>query len=128
MTVGELTSHLATLLTWAQSTVEHDEFDLGPTPTKAQALDSRAEALAKFDENVQAAREAIAGATDEALMAQWSLRSGEQVYFSMPKIAVLRSFVMNHMIHHRAQLGVYPRLNDVPLPATYEPSADEQPF
>ena len=91
-----------------------------------QALGSRAEVLETFDKNRRAAREAIAGASDEMLMASWSLKSGDQTLFSMPKIAVLRSFVMNHMIHHRAQLGVYLRLCDVPVPALYGPSADEQ--
>ena len=58
-------------------------------------------------------------------MKPWSLRNGETVFFTMPKVAVLRTFVMNHMIHHRAQLGVYLRLNDIPVPSTYGPSADE---
>lgn len=131
MTVGGLTTHLANLLTWAVTTIEEDSFDLGPPGTKPpamQALGSRAEALETFDKNRRAAREAIAGTSDEMLMASWSLKSGGQTLFSMPKIAVLRSFVMNHMIHHRAQLGVYLRLCDVPVPALYGPSADEQSF
>jgi uncharacterized damage-inducible protein DinB len=59
------------------------------------------------------------------MMKPWSLRQGDHVMFTMPKVAVLRTFVMNHMIHHRAQLGVYLRLNDIPVPSTYGPSADE---
>ena len=131
MTVGGLTTHLANLLSWAVTTIEEDSFDLGPPgskPPAMQALGSRAEALEAFDKNVRAAREAIAGASDEMLLASWSLKAGGQTLFSMPKIAVLRSFVMNHMIHHRAQLGVYLRLCDVPVPALYGPSADEQTF
>jgi len=131
MTLGQLTTHLANLVTWANSTVEADSFDLGPPgsqPPSIQALDSRADALEAFDKNIAAAREAIANASDETLMGIWSLRAAHQTLLSMPRIAVLRSFVMNHMIHHRAQLGVYLRLNNVPVPAVYGPSADEQPF
>ncbi|MDA1312912.1 MAG: DinB family protein [Acidobacteria bacterium] len=128
MTLGELTSHLATLLTWVANTIDHDSFDLGPNPPKGQALGGPAEALAAFDENTQAARAAIAAASDETFMATWSLRAGGKTFFAVPKADVLRSFVMNHMIHHRAQLGVYLRLNDIPVPATYGPSADEQIF
>ena len=131
MTAGELTTHLANLLTWVVNTIKDDSFDVGPPgsePPSVQAVGNREEALKVFDRNLQVAREAIAGASDEALMAMWSLKAGEQTLFSMPKMAVLRSFVMNHMIHHRAQLGVYLRLCDVPVPAVYGPSADEQLF
>ena len=128
MTLGELTSHLATLLTWTVITIDHDSFDLGPNPPKGQPLAGPGEALAAFDANTQAARAAIAGASDETFMATWSLHAGGKTFFSIPKVAVLRSLVMNHMIHHRAQLGVYLRLNDVPVPALYGPSADEQIF
>ena len=68
---------------------------------------------------------AIAGASDEDLREPWSLRSGGAVLFTRPKAVVLRSFVLNHVVHHRAQLGVYLRLNDVPVPSLYGPSADE---
>jgi uncharacterized damage-inducible protein DinB len=84
--------------------------------------------LAKFDENVATTRAAIAGASDEELFKPWALLSNGNTLLTMPKIAVLRSFVMNHMIHHRAQLGVYLRLNDIPVPSIYGPSADESPF
>ena len=81
--------------------------------------------LEKFDKNVVAARAAIAGASDEDLLKTWSLLAGGQTLFTMPRIECLRSFVMNHTIHHRAQLTVYLRLNDIPVPALYGPSADE---
>jgi len=54
------------------------------------------------------------------------MKAGDQIFFSLPRIAVLRSFVMNHIIHHRAQMGVYLRLNDIPLPGIYGPTADEK--
>lgn len=78
-----------------------------------------------FDRNVVEARAAIAGASDEHLLKPWSLLLDGKTVLTMPRIAVLRGFVMNHNIHHRAQLGVYLRLNDLPVPALYGPSADE---
>ena len=71
------------------------------------------------------ARAAIAAATDQSMMAPWTLLNGGKTIFTMPRIGVLRAMIMNHMIHHRAQLGVYLRLNDVPVPSIYGPSADE---
>jgi uncharacterized damage-inducible protein DinB len=88
-------------------------------------LKTRAQVLAFFDKNAPEARAAIAGVSDENLMTPWSLLSGGKAIFTMPRVAVLRSMIMNHMIHHRAQLGVCLRLNDIPVPATYGPSADE---
>jgi len=62
---------------------------------------------------------------DESFFTEWTMRNGDQVYFTLPKVAVMRSFVMNHIIHHRGQLSVYLRLNDIPVPSIYGPSADE---
>jgi uncharacterized damage-inducible protein DinB len=81
--------------------------------------------LDNFDKNIAAARAAIAGASDEHLFKHWTLLSDGNKVLTMPRVAVLRSFVMSHMIHHRAQLGVYLRLNDIPVPSIYGPSADE---
>src|SRR5260370_338380 len=96
----------------------------GPPPQQGMTATSRQEGLNRFDKNAAAARAAIAGASDELLMKPWALLKGGRTLMTMPKIAVLRSFVMNHMIHHRAQLGVFLRLNNVPVPAIYGPSAD----
>ncbi len=128
-TMGWLATHVATLPGWAAETIEKDSFDLAPPggaepPRPAEAA-SRRELLARFDECVAKGRAAIASADDARMFTSWTLLKGGQTIFSMPKIAVLRSFVMNHLIHHRAQLGVYLRLNDVPVPALYGPSADE---
>jgi len=126
--LGWLASHVARLPEWAVMTMQQDSFDMS-APAAASArtkpATSRAELLATFDRNMAAARTAIAGANDEQMMSNWSLLSGEKTIFSYPRVAVLRSFVMNHMIHHRAQLTVYLRMNDVPVPALYGPSADE---
>ena len=81
-----------------------------------------------FDQNVAAARAAIAGASDEQMAQTWTLLHGGHTIFALPRAVVLRTVVMNHIIHHRAQLGVYLRLNDVPVPSLYGPSADEGGF
>jgi len=125
MDLGRLSGHLAELAGWVNSTVELDELDFAKMDYKPFIPTSTAELVAKLDATVAKARAAIAGASDAALMQPWSLRQGDKVFFTLPKVAVLRSFVMNHMIHHRAQLGVYLRLNDIPVPSTYGPSADE---
>ena len=88
-------------------------------------MNTTEELLALFDKTSSEAREAIAKASNEDWSTPWSLRNGDRVVFTMPRIAVVRAMVMNHIIHHRAQLTVYLRLNDIPVPALYGPSADE---
>ena len=122
--VGALASHVANLPAWGVHTLTLSEFDLTGDPQIA-ALGSRREVLAAFDANAAAARTALAGRTDAELLAVWSLKRQGRTLFTMPKAAVLRSFVLNHLIHHRGQLTVYLRLLDVPVPSIYGPSADE---
>lgn len=123
-----LATHIANLPKWTVMTLNESAFDMEPEgeePITEDPIESVEGALEMFDASVAAARKAIANSTDESMMATWSLlKSGEEV-LAMPRVAVLRSFIMNHLIHHRAQLGVYLRLNDVPVPALYGPSADE---
>jgi uncharacterized damage-inducible protein DinB len=90
-----------------------------------QVAASRAQLLEWFDVNAAALRQAL-DRSDADYFVPWSLKQGEQVYFTMPRYTCIRSFVLNHFVHHRAQLSVYLRLNDIPLPAMYGPSADEQ--
>lgn len=123
--IGVLASHVASLPTWAVETLTRSEIDLGPDQRPPAVLPSRRELLATFDASAAAARAALAGRTDAELMAMWSLKRSGRTLFSMPKAAVLRSFVLNHLIHHRGQLTVYLRLLDVPVPSIYGPSADE---
>jgi uncharacterized damage-inducible protein DinB len=89
---------------------------------------SSEELLATFDKNVATARAVIARTSDQDFMKMWQLQRNGVTLLTLPKVAVLRGFVMNHNIHHRAQLGVYLRLNDIPVPSIYGPSADESPF
>jgi uncharacterized damage-inducible protein DinB len=123
--LGELATHVVNVPTWVATTVDADGVDLA-APFTPPVPGDRETLLRRLDANVATARAKIAGADDRTLMAPWSLRTGDLVHFTMPKAAVLRTFVMNHLIHHRAQLCVYLRLLDVPVPAVYGPSADEQ--
>ena len=128
MTMVNLASHLANLPSWVNHTIEKDSLDLAPQdapPLQTSPARSPEEAVEMFDQNVAAARVALAGASDEELLKPWTLLHGGNVVMTLPRISVLRSFVMNHNIHHRAQLGVYLRLNDVAVPSIYGPSADE---
>lgn len=125
-----LASHLANIPYWAIITIQQDELDLMPGGTprpQPPAPSNVVRLLAEFDQRAAEARAAIAGADDEAFARPWSLLRNGVTVMSMPKVAVLRTFVMNHLIHHRAQLGVYLRLNDIPVPSIYGPSADENP-
>ena len=131
MPMGGLATHLANIPTWAVHAIKKDSIDIAPVgepPPRAEPATSRAEILERFDKAVADAREAILGASDEQIMQPWSLLSAGKTVMTLPRVAVLRSFVMNHTIHHRAQLGVYLRLNDIAVPSIYGPSADEGAF
>jgi uncharacterized damage-inducible protein DinB len=125
--LGDLATHLSNLPYWGQLTLGQSELDLGVTG-RATPLHSRGDVVATFDRNAAATRAALVGRSDAELMAPWTLKHSGKTMFTMPKAAVWRSFVMNHLIHHRGQLSVYLRLNEVPLPSIYGPSADENPF
>jgi uncharacterized damage-inducible protein DinB len=129
--MGGLATHLSNIPTWAVYTISQDSLDLAPEGKPlppAEPAKSQSDLLYLFDSNVAKARAAIAEASDAELFKSWTLLSNGKQILTLPKIAVLRSFVMNHQIHHRAQLGVYLRLNDIPVPSIYGPSADENPF
>jgi uncharacterized damage-inducible protein DinB len=125
-TTGELALHLANLPTWVTIALGGKEFDMDPAGGKPapRRWESRATMLAAFDANVSAARAAIEATPDDAMMVGWSLKKGGVTIFTIPRVAVLRSFVLNHTIHHRGQLSVCLRMRDVPLPAIYGPTAD----
>ena len=123
--LGQLAQHVANIPFWGQMTLEQSELDLMAYPPPAE-LGSRAAILQLFEDKASAARKALLGKTDAELLAPWSLKRGDEKMFTMPKATVWRTFVMNHLVHHRGQLSVYLRQQDVPLPSFYGPSADEQ--
>lgn len=127
MTIGRLAGHVAELPGWVPVTLEREKFDMATDGAQFPPLtaSSRKSLLETFDKNVATARKAIAATSDEQFMKNWSLVHGGKPVFTMPRAAVLRSFTMSHIIHHRGQLSVYLRLNNVPVPAIYGPSADE---
>jgi uncharacterized damage-inducible protein DinB len=127
MTLGQLATHLATINHWAEAIMSTESFDVATAPPNPE-LKSRAEILAAFDENTASARNAISTATDSQLFQRWSLVNKGNAIFTLPRVAVLRSFILSHGIHHRGQFSVYLRLNNVPVPSVYGPSADEGSF
>lgn len=126
MSLGDLALHLARILSlWGVTTLKESGFDVNPAAGDPQPeIKSVADLLAVYDQAVQDVRAALAATSDEAMRETWTLSQGGQTIFSLPRVAVFRSFIMNHIIHHRGQLSVYLRLQDVPLPSIYGPSAD----
>ncbi|MGI8992569.1 MAG: DinB family protein [Bryobacteraceae bacterium] len=127
MTMDRLASHVAELPVWAKHTFEMDVLDMQPGQQPYLAK-SKKELLEHFDKQVAEARRLIADATDQKLNEIWTFKYAGKTVIEMPRAAVLRSMVMNHMIHHRAQMSVYLRLVDVEVPGMYGPSADEMKF
>lgn len=128
MTMARLAGHLAEMPDWAVQTLRKEALDMAPPgepPRSAFVMTSRAQVLDRFDRELAEARDTLVTATDEDLGRSWTLLAGGRVVLTMPRLGVLRTFVLNHAIHHRAQLGVYLRLNGVPVPSLYGPSADE---
>ncbi len=125
MTLGRLATHLSNIPHWSGHILVEPFFDLSTAPPDGDARSGHAEIVRHFAEGASAARRVIAQMSDAELNASWSLKRGDQQVFTMPRVAVFRSFVVHHLIHHRGQLTVYLRLNDIPLPAIYGPSADE---
>jgi uncharacterized damage-inducible protein DinB len=128
--LGTLSLHLAHLPCWAlhvldATTLELDDPALAEM-VKPKMPGTREDVLQEFDRNAKRARAALARATDAEYLAPWTLKKGGQAIFTLPRISSIRSFMMNHLIHHRGQLSVYLRLRDVPLPPIYGPTADEQ--
>lgn len=125
--LGELASHTANIADWAAITLTTDELNLDPVDSKPWLASTRAELLEQFDRNLAKSLSLLREADDEHLRAPWTLKSMGQTVLTLPRSAVLRTWVLNHMIHHRGQLAVYLRLRDIPVPSIYGPSADEQP-
>lgn len=127
-TIRWVGTHLAHIPRWAAIALTTPSLDLAPpggTPYQEPLASSVEQILSMFDTHTTAARSALAAANDELLAQAWSLLKGGTVIFTLPRLAVIRTFVLNHLIHHRAHLCVYLRLNNVPVPGLYGPSADD---
>lgn len=126
MTLGELSTHLTNLLNWQVAIFLYPEFDLSTVPIRRDALARPEEVLEEFDANVAKIEKLLAECDEKALGEEWTLRNGDHIILRQPRAIALRTFGLSHMVHHRAQLGVYLRLLDVPVPGLYGPSADDQ--
>jgi uncharacterized damage-inducible protein DinB len=125
MALESLATHLVELPTFASTILTTDELDWAKTPWAPKKFSKTSDRLEQFDKNAAAMTSVVEGASWDALAKRWVMRAGDQIYVDDLKAKLLRSFALNHMAHHRAQLGVYLRLLDVAIPGTYGPSADE---
>jgi uncharacterized damage-inducible protein DinB len=126
MTLGRLAGHIAELPTLLTAILTQDELDFATANFKPAVPNSTSELLEIFDKNISTASDLLQSQSDERLFGSWKLRHGEKILFEMPRMSVIRSMVLNHIVHHRGQFSVYLRLKDVPLPSIYGPTADEQ--
>ena len=131
MPLGRLAGLVATMPAWLTMMVEKDEFDIAPpsgaTSQFSQQPKTRAERVKAMQDGFAGAKKALQGTTDDHLLKPWRLKAGGNVVVEAPRHVMLRDVLM-HMSHHRGQLTVYLRLNNVPVPAIYGPSADDQRF
>ena len=125
MTLGRLATHLAEIPDWHTVILDQDELDMAGSDYTPVTVGSVAELLELFDRNVAAFIDGMTGRSNEQMLADWTFRMGETVFGTQPKVAALRSFVLNHSVHHRGQLSVCMRLLDLPLPQVYGPTADD---
>ena len=124
MTLKSLSSHVAEISGWWKECLIQDELDFSKMNYKPKDLKTVEDLLALHDDLVEKSIVILNSITEDDLMKDWTMRSGEQIYFTAPKVGVVRTWCMNHLYHHRGQLTVYLRLLDVALPATYGTSAD----
>lgn len=125
MPFGKLAVHIAEMFNWTAVTLQQPELDFSKFDYKPLEPATTEELVEYLDKNVAEALDVLRNTTDDVFMENWTMKNGETVYFTLPKVAVMRSFVMNHIVHHRGQLSVYLRLNDIAVPSIYGPSADE---
>jgi len=126
MTLGELATHLINLLNWQIAILQYQDFDLSTVPLRRKPLEKQSEILEEFDANVGKLEKLLAECDEQSLGEEWMLRHGDHIIRREPRAMALRTFGISHMVHHRAQLGVYLRLLDIPVPGFYGPSADEE--
>ncbi|MEZ5306475.1 MAG: DinB family protein [Pyrinomonadaceae bacterium] len=125
MSFAQLASHITEMYLWYDATLNAPELDFATMDYQPFIAKTNEELLSTFDKNVELAAGILGGTSNEDLMVEWTMRNGEEVIFKMPRIQVVRGMLMNHLTHHRGQLTVYMRLNDIAVPSIYGPSADE---
>ena len=125
MSMSQLANHIAEIPTWIPATFLYPELDFAKIKYEAPTHKTVAELLAYFDKNAAEATEQMKLVSNETLAENWTLRNGENIYFTMPKMSVYRMFVMNHTIHHRGQLTAYIRAVNAKVVGMYGPTADE---
>jgi uncharacterized damage-inducible protein DinB len=126
--LGQLALHVATLPQQLAGFVSGDRLDLTSIDTRQPSPRSRADVIAAFEQSLNAARAYLTSLDDARAGETWTLAAGAKELFAAPRVAVIRSFLFNHLYHHRGQLLVYLRLLNVPVPSVYGPTADENPF
>jgi uncharacterized damage-inducible protein DinB len=125
MTLGALASHLVDSVGWLGATLDLDVFEIDPGSFKPFVATNRAELLSAFDKNVKEGADLMKGRSDDHVLAEWKMVVGGRTVIAMPRLWVLRTFIIKHQVHHRGQLDVYLRLKDIPLPQIYGPTADD---
>ena len=128
MSLGELAMHVATIPGQMSKMAQADEFEINPQAFNPSGPKDLAEITAALDSGVKTAQEYLGGVSDSAAVGNWKLTANGKQIVAMPRVAMIRAFMLNHWYHHRGQLSVYLRLLDVPVPTIYGPSADENPF
>lgn len=128
MTMGNLAAHLAENLGWAALIIDTDDFNFESSGYKPPEIKTKEELLKMFDDGLSKAVASFKNADDKRLNGNWIMRSNDKVYIDSPRTEVLRSFFFSHSAHHRGQLSVYMRINDIPLPQIYGPTADDKSF
>lgn len=124
MKLGALSTHVAEILGWWKECLMMDELDFSKMDYKPKVFANNEELLAYFDDLLEKTKVILAQVDQAEFDKPWTMRNGEQIYFTLPKSEVVRTWCMNHLYHHRAQLGVYLRLLNIPLPGMYGPTAD----
>jgi uncharacterized damage-inducible protein DinB len=127
MTIRQLATHIAELPSWVSLALDTDELDFAASPYNPQVINNTNELMALFEKEYAAGKERLQLATEADLLPNWTLRNGEEVYSVNTKGETIRHAYCQ-VVHHRAQMGVYLRLLDIPIPGSYGPSADEMNF
>jgi uncharacterized damage-inducible protein DinB len=125
MPMGRLAGHIAEMAQWGVTILNEDVFVMDPAKYTPLSVKNGKEAAEAYDKGIREFKAALAKASDADMLKTWKMVVGDRTFMERPRVAVIRDMVISHTIHHRAQLGVYLRLNNVALPQTYGPSADE---